>query len=195
MHWETSGAYTGEISGRMLVEAGCSHVILGHSERRSQFNETNEMIDHKVKAAASTGLIPIICIGETLEQREAGQTFGIIKEQLDGSLKNFKDDKSMPSSTILAYEPVWAIGTGKTATSDQAQEVHHFIRGRLEAAGGNSIAKALPILYGGSVKPENTAALMAMADIDGALVGGASLKADSFAGIVRNAAEASRKKM
>ncbi|MEE9609696.1 MAG: triose-phosphate isomerase, partial [Desulfatiglandales bacterium] len=160
MHWEFYGAYTGEISGRMLIEAGCTHVILGHSERRTHFKETNEDIDLKVKSAVQVGLVPIICIGETLQEREDGQTFEVIEKQLHGSLKNFRDDKIMPSSAILAYEPVWAIGTGRTATPQQAQEVHHFIRKWVEEHFDTTTADLLRILYGGSVKPENMKDLM-----------------------------------
>jgi triosephosphate isomerase len=185
MHFEMSGAYTGEVSGRMLQEAGCTHVILGHSERRDLFNETSEVIDQKATASALLGLIPIVCIGETLEEREAGKTFEVIKEQLDVSLANFKADQLMLPSTILAYEPVWAIGTGKTATPDQAQEVHEFIRKWIEENFTSGTANQVRILYGGSAKPENIADLMAQPDIDGALVGGASLKADSFVQMIR----------
>jgi len=185
MYWESDGAYTGEISGQMLVEAGCSHVILGHSERRSLFGETSEMVDRKVKAAILMDLIPIICIGETLEEREAGRTFEVIQEQLNGSVKNFIDAHSMPPSTILAYEPVWAIGTGKTATPEQAQEVHHLIRQWIEDNFDKDTADLVRILYGGSVKPDNAKDLMSRQDIDGALVGGASLKADLFVPIIK----------
>jgi triosephosphate isomerase len=185
MHWKKSGAFTGEISPQMLIEAGCSHVILGHSERRSLFKETNEMIDLKVNAAIAAGLIPIICVGETLEERDSGNTFEVVKEQLAGSLKGLTDAGEMPNTTILAYEPVWAIGTGRTATPDQAQEVHHFIRGWIIEAFDTDTADNTRILYGGSVKPDNAKDLMARPDIDGALVGGASLKVDSFMGIIR----------
>jgi len=185
MNSEISGAYTGEVSGRMLQGAGCTHVILGHSERRALFNETSEMIDLKVKMAVLLGLIPIICIGETLEEREAGRTFDVIKEQLNFSLHNFKADELMLPSNILAYEPVWAIGTGKTATPDQAQEVHLFIRKWIEGTFDTKTANQVRILYGGSVKPENVVDLMSQADIDGALVGGASLKADLFVKLIR----------
>jgi len=185
MHWESDGAYTGEISGGMLVEAGCTHVILGHSERRIHFKETSELIDLKVKTAVQSDLIPIVCVGETLEERESGQAFEIIKGQLDGSLKNFRDDKLMPSSTTLAYEPVWAIGTGKTATPDQAQEIHQFIREWIKERFNAETANLINILYGGSVKPANVKDLMSRPDIDGALVGGASLKPDSFIPIIR----------
>ena len=183
MYSEMSGAYTGEVSGRMLQEAGCTHIILGHSERRTLFNETSQAIDLKVKAAAVLGLIPIICIGETLEEREAGRTFDVIRQQLDESLHNFKADQLMLPSTILAYEPVWAIGTGKTATSEQAQEVHAFIRKWIEESFNSGTANQVRILYGGSAKPENIKELMAQQDIDGALVGGASLDPEAFASI------------
>jgi triosephosphate isomerase len=185
MHWEMSGAFTGEISGRMLREIGCTHIILGHSERRMLFSETNEMIDLKMKSAVVLGLIPILCIGETIEQREAGQTFEVIEDQLAASLKNFRVNKDMPATTVLAYEPVWAIGTGLTATPEQAQEIHYFIRKWIENNFNAELAQQIRILYGGSVKPDNVKDLMAEADIDGALVGGASLKADSFVQLIR----------
>ncbi len=185
MHWEQSGAYTGEISPLMLLEAGCTHVILGHSERRMYFQETDAMVDMKARAAVQLGLIPIICIGETLQEREEGQTFGVVRKQLEGSLKTFRDDKTLPSSTIMAYEPVWAIGTGRTATPDQAQEVHHFVREWIGGTFSRETADLIRILYGGSVKPDNVKHLMSMDDIDGALVGGASLKADSFIPLIR----------
>ncbi len=184
MHWDYSGAYTGEISACMLQDVGCTHVILGHSERRNLFGETNETIDRKVKTAVKTGLVPIVCIGETLEQRENKKTFDVIKEQLDLSLNNLKTAKSMPASTVLAYEPVWAIGTGKTASPEQAQEVHEFIRTWLKQNFGPDTAASVRILYGGSVNPANAAELMSQQDIDGALVGGASLKPDSFIKII-----------
>jgi len=185
MHWEMSGAFTGEISGRMLQEIGCTHIILGHSERRMLFSETNEMIDLKMKSAVALGLIPILCIGETIEQREASQTFEVIEDQLGASLKNFRVNKDMPATTVLAYEPVWAIGTGLTATPEQAQEIHYFIRTWIENNFNAELAQQIRILYGGSVKPDNVSDLMAEADIDGALVGGASLKADSFVQLIR----------
>jgi triosephosphate isomerase len=185
MYHETSGAFTGEVSGRMLQEVGCTHVILGHSERRTLFHETSQDVDLKVKESSVLGLIPIICIGETLEEREEGRTFDVIKQQLDESLHNFKIDQLMLPSTILAYEPVWAIGTGKTATPDQAQEVHAFIRKWIEETFNPGTANQVRILYGGSAKPDNIAELMAQPDIDGALVGGASLKAESFVPMIR----------
>ncbi len=185
MHYEMSGAYTGEVSGRMLQQAGCTHVILGHSERRSLFGETSQVVNLKVKAASFLGLIPIVCVGETLEEREAERTFEVIGEQLESSLDNFKADQMMPTTTILAYEPVWAIGTGKTATPEQAEEVHQFIRSWIEKTFNTGTAAQVRILYGGSVKPDNVKALMAKPDIDGALVGGASLKGDSFVSLIR----------
>ncbi len=184
MHWEKKGAYTGEISAEMLQKTGCTHVILGHSERRSLFNETSEMIDRKVQAAVHAGLFPIVCVGETLEQREKGQAFEVIEDQLVVSLKNFREDQDMPSSVILAYEPVWAIGTGRTASQEEAQKMHQFIRGWIRRNFGVETETQIRILYGGSVKPENVADLMSEPDIDGALVGGASLKADSFVKII-----------
>jgi triosephosphate isomerase len=185
MHWDSSGAYTGEVSPSMLIEAGCTHVILGHSERRHLFGETDEWVDRKAEAACKVGLTPIVCIGETLEEREEERTEEVIESQLQGSLKDFRGKETLPSSILLAYEPVWAIGTGRTATPEQAQEVHHFIRQWLIRRFGTKTAEAVRILYGGSVKPDNIKDLMSMADVDGALVGGASLKADSFTAIIR----------
>lgn len=180
MHFEMRGAFTGEISGRMLQEASCTHVILGHSERRQLFQETSDMINLKVKAAAVLGLIPIVCIGETIDQRQAGQTSQVIQDQLEKSLDNYLKDERMFPGTILAYEPVWAIGTGHTATPEQAQEVHGFIRQWIRTTFNDAAARQVRILYGGSVNPENIRGLMSQPDIDGALVGGASLKLDSF---------------
>ena len=185
MHWEDSGAFTGEISGKMLKEVGCSHVILGHSERRHIFMETDDMIAKKVHKAFHIGLTPILCIGETLEEREAGNTFHVLEKQLAGSLAPIIKEASPPNDLILAYEPVWAIGTGKTATPSQAQEAHKFVRQWVAENFDEKTAQEIRILYGGSVKPENISSLMAMPDIDGALVGGASLKAESFLGIIR----------
>ena len=184
MHWEDSGAFTGEISGKMLMEIGCTHVILGHSERRHIFGETEDMINKKVNKACELGLTPILCIGETLEEREAGHTFDVLASQLRGSLASIVEKTLLPNDLIIAYEPVWAIGTGKTATPEQAQEAHQFVRDWVQETFGNESAQGLRILYGGSVKPDNAASLMAMPDIDGALVGGASLKAESFLGII-----------
>jgi len=184
MHWEAQGAFTGEVSAAMLTDAGCTHVILGHSERRTLFGETDEVIDRKTAAAVKKGLVPIVCIGETLEEREKGLTFQTIERQLNLSLKSFREGKKIPLTTVLAYEPVWAIGTGRTATPEQAQEVHQFIRQWLKAQFGEQPAEAIRILYGGSVKPDNVRELMSKPDIDGALVGGASLKPESFLPIV-----------
>ncbi len=183
MYWEIKGAFTGEISPLMLKDVGCEYVIIGHSERRAYFGETNETVNKKLKSALENGLKPIMCCGETLEQREAGKTFEIIEKQIVEGLKDvYKDDKA---SVVIAYEPVWAIGTGKTATPEQAQEVHAFIRKLLKENFGEKIAENTIIQYGGSVKPNNVKDLMAQPDIDGALVGGASLKPDSFAQIVK----------
>lgn len=184
MHWEESGAFTGEISGPMLRAAGCTHVILGHSERRHIFRETDEDVNRKAQAAARSGLIPIVCIGETLEEREAGKTFAVIERQLAGSLSAFLVGGDLPAGTILAYEPVWAIGTGRTATPAQAQDVHQAIRSWLTERFGGAVSGRTRVLYGGSVKPDNITDLMSEPDIDGVLVGGASLKAESFLGIV-----------
>ncbi|MBW1740194.1 MAG: triose-phosphate isomerase [Deltaproteobacteria bacterium] len=183
LFWEVEGAYTGEISAPMLKAAGCTYVIIGHSERRQYFGETNATVNKKIRAALLEGLIPVMCIGESEAERESNQTFSVVQKQLEEGLQGLTSDEAQ--KLTLAYEPVWAIGTGKTATTDQAQEVHEFIRKRVETAFGNSVANTIRILYGGSVKPENISDLMAMADIDGALVGGASLDADSFAAIVR----------
>jgi triosephosphate isomerase len=185
MHWEAQGAYTGEISALMLKEAGCSHVILGHSERRTLFFETSESVNQKVDAAIEAGLAPIVCIGETLKEREEKKTFEIIGGQLHGSLKMRCQQGNLPETLILAYEPVWAIGTGKTATPAQAQEVHLFVRRWLRENFGHDTGEAIRILYGGSVRPDTSKELMSQPDIDGALIGGASLIADSFLSIIR----------
>jgi triosephosphate isomerase len=185
MHWEKNGAFTGEISPLMLREAGCSHVLLGHSERRTYFFETDEMVNRKVGAAIDAGLIPIICIGETLEEREEKKTFDVIRTQFEESLKTHRQLGNLPESLILAYEPVWAIGTGKTASPAQAQEVHLFIRECIRETFGPGTGEAIRILYGGSVKPDNSRELMIQPDIDGTLIGGASLKPDPFLSIVR----------
>ena len=183
LFWEEEGAYTGQISAPMLKAVGCTYVIIGHSERRQYFSETNATVNRKLRAALLGGLMPVMCIGESEAEREANQTFSVVEKQLEEGLEGLAADELQ--ELTIAYEPVWAIGTGKTATTDQAQEVHEFIRGWIEKAYGDVIAKGIRILYGGSVKPANIGDLMAMADIDGALVGGASLDADSFAGIVR----------
>lgn len=180
--WEEEGAYTGEISPGMLIDTGCSHVIIGHSERRQYFGETDATVNKKIKAALSTGLTIIFCIGETLVERESGKTFYILDSQIRDGLADIPREDI--SKIIIAYEPVWAIGTGKTATNEQAQEAHSHIRVFLAGLYDRDTAETVRILYGGSVKPENIAGLMAQRDIDGALVGGASLKADSFAAIV-----------
>jgi triosephosphate isomerase len=182
LFWENEGAYTGEISAPMLVSLGCQYCIIGHSERRQYFDETDETVNKKIRAAIQAGLKPVFCIGETEEQREAGQTFSVLDKQFKKGVEGFASDQL--NSLIIAYEPVWAIGTGKTATNDQAQEAHQFIRSLIKDSLGNTIFKSTRILYGGSVKPENISKLMEMPDIDGALVGGASLSAESFNKIV-----------
>lgn len=178
MHWEDEGAFTGEVSAVMLKDAGCEYVILGHSERRRYFNETDKNVNRKTLAALSHKLAPIVCVGESEEERDRGVTFVVVDRQINGAL----NDVAAPqlSELVIAYEPVWAIGTGRTATPGQAQEVHQAIRSRLGALFGNEAASNVRILYGGSVKPNNIDDLMAEADIDGALVGGASLDAASF---------------
>jgi triosephosphate isomerase len=176
--YEDMGAYTGEVSPLMLKDAGCDYVIIGHSERRHYFGESDEILNKKVRASLRNGLNVIFCIGETLKEREEGMTFKILERQLSGGLKDLD-----LSGIIIAYEPVWAIGTGRTATPDQAQEAHAFIRSRVRTL--SDAADSLRILYGGSVTPENIDSLMACPDVDGALVGGASLKPDTFERIVR----------
>ncbi len=184
VHWEAQGAFTGEISAAMLAEAGCRHGIVGHSERRQLFGETDEMVRKKVGALLQANVLPIVCVGETLAEREAGKTLAVVDRQVRGALAG------IPSSALgaltVAYEPVWAIGTGKTATAAQAQEVHAAIRKILRELGGDA-ADAIRIQYGGSVKPDNAAELMSQPDVDGALVGGASLKAGDFLAIVKGA--------
>jgi len=181
LHWEAEGAYTGEISAAMLTSAGCRYVIIGHSERRRYFGDTDETVNRKLKAALGHHLIPVVCVGETERQRDAGETFSVLDKQVQKGLESFSADALAP--LVLAYEPVWAIGTGKTATTDQAQEVHGHLRRFLEKNYGNPLANSVRILYGGSVKAGNIDSLMAMPDVDGALVGGASLEADSFSRI------------
>lgn len=182
--WEDSGAFTGEISAPMLKAIEVKYVIIGHSERRQFFGETNQTVNKRIKAALRHNLIPIVCVGENLQEREANKTFDVVRDHVEGSLEGFTKDELR--DMVIAYEPVWAIGTGKTATAQQAQEVHKYIRGLLEKMAGQEVAQAVRIQYGGSVKAENTAELIGQEDIDGALVGGASLKADSFAAIVKN---------
>src|SRR5208283_281211 len=181
--WEDNGAFTGEISAPMLKDLGVSYVIIGHSERRQYFNETNETVNKRLRAALKHGLTPIVCVGENLSQRESNKTFDVVKDHCEGSLKGLSAEEM--KNVVLAYEPVWAIGTGKTATPAQAQEVHVFIRQLLGKMFDDQIASSVRIQYGGSVTPDNVVSLMAQADIDGALVGGASLKAPSFSAIVK----------
>jgi triosephosphate isomerase len=180
-YWENEGAFTGEVAPKMLRDAGCSHVIIGHSERRQYFGETDLTVNRKARAATAAGLDAIVCVGESLAERESEQAFAVIETQIQGGLSGLNADDL--SRIIIAYEPVWAIGTGKTASAEQAQEVHLFIRQLIARLFGQSCADAVRILYGGSVKPDNVKSLMAQPDIDGALVGGASLKADTFAAI------------
>ncbi|HIE32901.1 MAG TPA: triose-phosphate isomerase, partial [Thermodesulfobacteriaceae bacterium] len=182
-HWAESGAFTGEISPAMLTECGVQYVILGHSERRHIFGETDKMIRRRLEGVLSAGLRPILCIGETLEEREAGKTFEVLERQVREALSGFSADDL--KVLVIAYEPVWAIGTGKTATPEQAEEAHRYVRGLLGELFGKDFAEKTRILYGGSVKPENIAELMAQSDVDGALVGGASLDPETFARIVR----------
>jgi triosephosphate isomerase len=183
VHWEEQGAFTGEISGNMLKSVGCSYVIIGHSERRQYFDESDEDVNKKLIAALKTGLKPIVCVGETLGEREDNQTFKVIENQLRDSFYKIDNSMGILSDIIVAYEPVWAIGTGKNATPEQANEVHVFIRKIMAELFGVDFAENLRIQYGGSVKPDNVSGLMAQTDIDGALVGGASLKADAFSAI------------
>jgi triosephosphate isomerase len=183
MHWEPKGAFTGEISAAMLTEAGCTHVIIGHSERRQFFGETDETVNKRLHAALAAGLVPIVCVGETLQEREADATVQVVERQVRSGLARIAPTDLAKS--IVAYEPVWAIGTGKTATPAQAQAVHRTIRDQLAQLADAATAERVRILYGGSVKPDNIDSLMAEADIDGALVGGASLVAEQFIRIVR----------
>lgn len=183
MHWEKSGAFTGMISADMLKALGCTYVIIGHSEQRQFFGETDETVNKRTKAALVNGLIPVVCVGELLEQREAGKHEQVVKDQVLNGLKGFSNDEM--KKVVIAYEPVWAIGTGKTASSQDADDMHKFIRGTVEKTWSKDVADALVIQYGGSVKPETIDEQMGMPNIDGALVGGAALKADSFARIVK----------
>lgn len=183
MFWEESGAFTGEVSASLLKDAGCSLVIIGHSERRQYFHETNETVNRKVKAALAEDLIPIMCVGETLPEREAGKVEAVVSDHLLYGLAGLSSEEI--SKIIIAYEPVWAIGTGKTATPEQAQEVHQLIRKLLAKVSDPGTAEKVRIQYGGSVKPDNIKVLMAQPDIDGALVGGASLKAETFVPLVK----------
>jgi triosephosphate isomerase (TIM) len=181
--WEKEGAYTGAVSVSMLRAAGCSHVIIGHSERRQYFGETDDTVNRKLKAALDGGLKPIVCVGEMLAEREAGITEDVLRRQCSIAFREISGNKAHP--LILAYEPVWAIGTGKTATPELAAEAHRVIRAEAAQALGDDVAERMRILYGGSVKPENAGSLMSQPEIDGALVGGASLDPKSFAAIVR----------
>lgn len=185
MYWEDEGAFTGEVSGAMLKDMGCEFAIIGHSERRQLFGETDQTVSKKVAAAMRNGLIPIMCVGETLSQREGGETFQTVERQLGSGLPALASDAV--AGVVIAYEPVWAIGTGKNATPEQAEEVHAFIRSFLAQMFDQGVADRVRILYGGSVKPDNAAQLLKMPDIDGALIGGASLKAADFATIIRAA--------
>lgn len=181
--WEKEGAYTGEISCDMLLAVGCTHVIIGHSERRQYFGETDDTVNRKLERSLESGLAPIVCVGEVLEEREAGLTDDILRRQCTGAFRGISARKA--AKMVIAYEPVWAIGTGKTATPEMAAEAHETIRGEVRKAFGEEFANNVRILYGGSVKPENANALMSQEQIDGALVGGASLKPESFAAIVK----------
>jgi triosephosphate isomerase len=183
MYWEKEGAFTGEISTGMLLAVGCTHVIIGHSERRQYFGETDDTVNLKLKAALEAGLIPIVCVGEVLEEREAGLTEDVLRRQCLRAFHAISGKKA--AKLVIAYEPVWAIGTGKTATPQLASEAHQLIRSEAGKALGEDLAENLRILYGGSVQPENAKALMSEAEIDGALVGGASLDPKSFAAIVK----------
>ncbi len=179
-HTETSGAHTGDVSAEMLKDAGASHVILGHSERRQDHGETDAVVHQKTSAALAAGLTAVVCLGESLEEREAQKTLDVIGSQLAGSVP----DQATGETVVIAYEPIWAIGTGKVPTLEQIGEVHDFIRAQLEQRFGAEIAGAVRILYGGSVKPGNAAEIFAVSNVDGALVGGASLKADDFSAII-----------
>lgn len=192
MHWEEQGAFTGEVAAPMLKDVGCTFVVIGHSERRQFFGETNETVNKKIKTALSHGLVPIMCIGESLEEREKGDTIAKVGTQIQEGLAGL--DPGQVVQIIIAYEPIWAIGTGLTATPDQAQEVHGFIRSELSEKHGNEVASCAIILYGGSVKPDNTYSLLKENDINGALVGGASLNAESFAEIAKEAIKAYEEK-
>ncbi|HMN17859.1 MAG TPA: triose-phosphate isomerase [Ignavibacteriaceae bacterium] len=184
MYFEESGAFTGEVSASMLKSAGCEYVILGHSERRTIFEESDEVINKKIRKALSAGLKPIFCVGELLSERETGITNDVIKRQILSGLQGVTEEEI--KNIIIAYEPVWAIGTGKTATPSQAQEVHEFIRDLIQIDYSLETANDVTIQYGGSVKPENAKELLSQKDIDGALVGGACLKADLFMGIIKS---------
>ena len=190
MHYEDKGAFTGEASGLMLKDLGCEYVILGHSERRQYFSETNEMVNKKVKAALKHNLTPIVCVGEKIEERKANKAFDVVRDHITNSLKDLSKEELQ--KVIVAYEPVWAIGTGLTASPQQAQEIHSFIRKLLSEISDQQTAQNITIQYGGSVKPDNIEELMKENDIDGALVGGASLKEESFIQLIRNSLKPAR---
>ena len=192
LYYEPSGAYTGEVSADMLKDLGVKYVIIGHSERRQYFGETDATVNARLKAALKAGFKVMVCIGETLEEREGNRTEEVLARQLDGGLADL--DAVTVSGLVLAYEPVWAIGTGKTATPEMAEATHRFIRSHLAARFGKEAAEQVRIQYGGSMKPENAGELVAQPDIDGGLIGGAALKADSFATLIKNAIAGSRKK-
>ncbi len=183
MHEATHGAYTGEIAPTMLRDLGCTHVILGHSERRHLFGETDINVMKKARAALDHGLVPILCVGETLQERETSRTFDVVERQAEHALRHITPQEA--AGCVLAYEPVWAIGTGKTASPAQAQEVHAFLRKLVARSHGDSVARSIRVLYGGSVKPDNAASLISEPDVDGSLVGGACLETGSFLGIVQ----------
>ncbi len=185
MYHEANGAYTGELSAEMLLDVGCRYVILGHSERRHIMGESDADVNKKTLAALAAGLVPVVCVGELLEQREAGKTADVIRGQMEGSLAGVTAEQM--AGTVVAYEPVWAIGTGKVATPDQAQEVHADLRSLLASQYNGETANSVRILYGGSVKPSNAGDLLSQPDIDGALIGGAALKVDDFLGIAAGA--------
>lgn len=191
LYWEEKGAFTGEVSGPMLKDVGCKFVIVGHSERRQYFGETNETVNKKAKAALKSGLRPIICVGERLEEREKGKTFDVLKDHITNGLRDITQEQI--ENCVIAYEPVWAIGTGKNATPQQAEEAHKFIRGLLGNIYSQGAASLIRIQYGGSVTPENITSLMENPDVDGALVGGASLKIDSFTDIIKKGSEVKKK--
>lgn len=190
VYWQEEGAFTGEVSCKMLTDAGCKFVIIGHSERRQYFGETNDTVNKKIKAALKSGLTPILCVGESLSEREKGLTFKVLDDHLQNGLKEI--GKEEISKIVVAYEPVWAIGTGKTATAKQAEEAQKYIRDLLTKLYTKELADSVRIQYGGSVKPENIAELIEQPDIDGALVGGASLSEESFASIAKKAGEAKK---
>ena len=187
VYWEKEGAFTGEVSCGMLKNAGCDYCIVGHSERRQFFCDTNDTVNKKAKALLRGGLIPIVCVGEKLEERKAGKTFLVVKDHVENSLAGLARDDML--KVVIAYEPVWAIGTGVNATKEEAQEVHRYIRDLLKEMYDEDLANSVRIQYGGSVKPDNIEELIAQPDVDGALIGGASLKADSFSQIVKKSLE------